>query len=73
MADAQPDARCPGCSSPLVLISFVQTSPQGPSTMTMGSCASCHTRSWWQDGVAVDLPQVLAGLSSTRSAGSAHR
>ncbi len=62
MADIKPRASCPACSSPLAVISFVQ----GSSRMTMGSCASCHTRSWWEDGEAVDLPRVLADLSSSR-------
>ncbi len=55
------DACCEACSSPLVLISFVQ----GSATMTMGSCAICHTRSWWRDGVPADLPVVLADLAHT--------
>ncbi|MDQ3353146.1 MAG: hypothetical protein M3507_01430 [Actinomycetota bacterium] len=63
MAHATPDACCPECSSPLALISFVR----GPSTMTMGSCAWCHTRWWWEDGAAVKFPRVLADLSSSRS------
>lgn len=58
MAATPPDERCTRCRCPLVLISFTQ----GPSLMTMGSCASCHTRSWWRDDVSVGLGDVLADL-----------
>lgn len=61
------DARLPGelcakCFSPLVVISFVQDD----TTMTMASCGSCHTRSWWRDGIPVALPEVLAAVVASR-------
>ncbi|MBW3580151.1 MAG: hypothetical protein KY431_03845 [Actinobacteria bacterium] len=56
---------CPRCSAPLVEISFLQAG----STMNMRSCATCHSRSWFRDDVAVDLEAVLAAMSSDRPAG----
>ncbi|MBW3642333.1 MAG: hypothetical protein KY447_05405 [Actinobacteria bacterium] len=46
-------------------ISFLQAG----STMNMRSCATCHSRSWFRDDVAVDLEAVLAAMSSDRPAG----
>ncbi|CAN5746727.1 hypothetical protein BH24ACT2_BH24ACT2_08460 [soil metagenome] len=63
MAPPAPDELCTRCSAPLVLISF----RQGRSTMTMASCAKCHTRSWRRDDEAVDLGGVLAELAGART------
>ena len=37
---------------------------QGGASMNMRSCATCHSRSWFRDDLAVDLESVLAAMGS---------
>lgn len=60
MPIVRPGSHCPRCSGPLVQISL---SKEG-ATIDMRSCATCHSRSWFHDDVAVDLAAVLAAMAS---------
>ena len=41
---------------------------QDGACLNMRSCATCHSRSWFRDDVAVELESVLAAMSAGRPA-----